>query len=346
LKQPIFVKGSTSLLSLFIWRLKKVPSTFFCLQMLHIDVLLSENQLAQEFLAALNRHELPEKFFYWFPTSVRAWLNLCSDSAYRNFMRSQTLLQTYAAAVASHLPQGNIAVVSLGAGQGIKDMLVLEQLRASGRTPHYVPFDASQALLEMACELAGDSGFSCRGVKADLANARHLAAVNELHPAAPRLVMILGNTLGAFDPPDYCARLARLLRPQDHLLVDGEIFNATATMSGYDNPLNRQFAFGPLRSLGLTEPEDGELRFESDVDGRKPGLYRVRKHFLAARDLALLIAGETIRWRAGERIEMNWSYKYAHETFLALLREGGMSPVAQYLSEDERFLMALARKAD
>jgi uncharacterized SAM-dependent methyltransferase len=313
--------------------------------MLHIDVLLSENQMAREFFAALNRHELPEKFFYWFPTSVRAWLNLCSDGAYRNFMRSQTLLQKHATEVVSTLPQGDIGVISLGAGQGIKDMLVLEELRASGRAPHYVPLDASQALLEMACALARDSGFSCRGVKADLANAQHLAAVNSFNHEAPRLVMILGNTLGAFDPLDYCAQLARLLRPQDHLLVDGEIFTATVTMSGYDNPLNRQFAFGPLRSLGLTEPEDGMLQFESDIDDRKPGLYRVRKHFRPARDLALLIAGETIRWRAGERIEMNWSYKYARETFLELLREAGITPVEQYVSDDERFLMALARKA-
>ncbi len=301
--------------------------------------------MAHEFLAALNRHELPEKFFYWFPTSVRAWLNLCSDGAYRNFMRSQTLLQKNTAELVSHLPPGDIVVVSLGAGQGIKDMLVLEQLRASGRAPHYVPLDASQALLEMACESARDSGFSCRGVKADLANAQHLAAIHDLNHEAPRLVMVLGNTLGAFDPLDYCVRLARLLRTQDHLLVDGEIFSATMTMSGYDNPLNRQFAFGPLRSLGLTEPEDGELQFESDIDGRKPGLYRVRKHFRAARDLALLIAGERICLSTGERIEMNWSYKYSRETFLALLREAGMAPVAQYVSDDERFLMALARKA-
>jgi uncharacterized SAM-dependent methyltransferase len=314
--------------------------------MFNISVLLSENQLAEEFLAALERHDLPEKFFYWFPTSVRAWLNLCSDGAYRNFMRSQSLLQERAAEVVSHLPKGDIAVVSLGAGQGIKDLLVLEQLRASGRAPHYVPLDASQALLEMACELARESGFSCRGVKADLANSQHLAAVNDLNSAAPRLVMILGNTLGAFDPPDYCARLARLLRSQDHLLVDGEIFSTVTTMAGYDNPLNRQFAFGPLRSLGLTEPEDGVLQFESDIDERKPGLYRVRKHFRVARDLMLLIAGETIRWRAGERIEMNWSCKYAHETFLAFLREAGIAPVAQYVSEDERFLMALGRKAE
>jgi len=312
--------------------------------MITIDVLLSENQIADELVAALANRNLPEKFFYWFPTSVRAWISLCSDGAYRNFMRSQTLLQNYAAELVAHLPRGDVEVISLGAGQGVKDLLVLEQLRAAGRTPHYVPVDASQALLEMACELATKSGFSCRGVKADLANAEHLAQLPHDRSGPPRLVMILGNTLGAFDPIDYGARLARLLRPQDHLLIDGEIFSAEATMSGYDNPLNRRFAFAPLRSIGLEEPRDGALEFTSDTDSRRSGLHRVRKHFRAARDLELLIAGETIRLQVGQQIEMNWSYKYAREAFLALLQEAGISPAAQHLSDDGRFLMVLGRR--
>jgi uncharacterized SAM-dependent methyltransferase len=309
--------------------------------MITIDVLLSENQIAEELAAALANRNLPEKFFYWFPTSVRAWINLCSDGAYRNFMRSQTLLQNHAAALVAHMPAGDIEVISLGAGQGVKDLLVLEQLRAAGRAPHYVPVDASQALLEMACGLAAALGFSCRGVKADLDNAEHLMKLPRLSNEPPRLMMILGNTLGAFDPIAYSARLSRLLRPQDHLLIDGEIFSAEVTMSGYDNPLNRQFAFGPLRSIGLQEPRDGALEFASDTDSRRSGLYRVRKHFRAARDLELLIAGETIHLQAGQKIEMSWSYKYAREAFLGLLQEAGISPAAQYVSDDGRFLMVL-----
>jgi hypothetical protein len=42
---------------------------------------------------------------------------------------------------------------------------------------------------------------------------------------------------------------------------------------------------------------------------------------------------------------MNWSYKYAAETFLELLCEAGIAAVAQYVSDDGRFLMALGRKA-
>ena len=49
--------------------------------MLTTRVLLTEDRLVQDFVAALARRELPEKYFYWFPTSVRAWLNLCGDGA-------------------------------------------------------------------------------------------------------------------------------------------------------------------------------------------------------------------------------------------------------------------------
>lgn len=313
--------------------------------MLATRVLLTEDRLAQDFLSALERRELPEKYFYWFPTSVRAWLNLCGDGAYRNYVRSHALLDAHAADVASHLPKGDVTVVSLGAGQGTKDLLVLAQLRASGHRPYYVPVDASQSLLEMACGAAAVAGVPCHGVKADMADAAHLAAIGETSPAGPRLVMLLGNTLGAFDALGYARQLARLLRADDHLLVDGEIFSGAGTLAGYDNPLNRQFAFGPLRGVGLVEPGDGVLRFETDEDQGRPGLYRLRKHFLPARDLVLRVAGEPVRWREGERVEMNWSGKYARDAFLAVLADAGLAPVARYVATDERFIMVLAAAA-
>ena len=61
--------------------------------MIQTDVLLSEYQIAQEFMAALARHELPEKFFYWFPLSIRAGLQPVAqyDSVDKQFL---TLLAT------------------------------------------------------------------------------------------------------------------------------------------------------------------------------------------------------------------------------------------------------------
>src|SRR5260370_5507221 len=60
--------------------------------MIPIQTLLTENALADQFVSALQGRRLPEKFFYWFPLSVRAWLALCSDGAYRNFVRSRSIM--------------------------------------------------------------------------------------------------------------------------------------------------------------------------------------------------------------------------------------------------------------
>ncbi len=35
--------------------------------MIQIEILLSEDQIAEEFMNALERRDLPEKFLYWFP---------------------------------------------------------------------------------------------------------------------------------------------------------------------------------------------------------------------------------------------------------------------------------------
>jgi len=311
--------------------------------MIRIDVLLSEDHMAQSFMASLARGELDEKFFYWFPLSVRAWLNLCSDGAYRNFVRSHSVLQTYASDLVKRLPTGSVEVISLGAGQGDKDLLILDQLRRQGREPHYRPVDASQTLLEIACQRALEQNFDCRGLKADLNDKAHVVKVLQPNPnTSSRLIMMLGNTLGAFDPLGLPHQLAAMMRPQDFLLLDGELYSPTETITGYDNPINRKFAFGPLQSIGLTEPRDGVLHFSSDRDERRPGLYRIRKHFLTARDLNIVLAGEPLHLEAGAYIEMNWSYKYDRETMVDLLTLAGMQPVAQYHSTDERFLAILA----
>src|SRR2546430_13520907 len=85
--------------------------------MISIQALLTENDLADEFVRAFGERRLPEKFFYWFPLSVRAWLALCSDGAYRNFVRSRSLMARARADLARLLPVAPLEVVSLGAGQ-------------------------------------------------------------------------------------------------------------------------------------------------------------------------------------------------------------------------------------
>src|SRR5207249_1861854 len=180
-----------------------------------VYALLTENDLADEFVASFQARRLAEKFFYWFPLSVRAWLALCSDGAYRNFVRSRSLIARSAQELARYLPPGPLEVLSLGSGQGDKDLLLLEALRGNGSRVSYVPVDTSQALLEMACGGALGAGFPALGIKADFSRAEHLAALASDAESPPRLILLVGNTLGAFDPIAELRALRGLLRRED-----------------------------------------------------------------------------------------------------------------------------------
>jgi uncharacterized SAM-dependent methyltransferase len=234
--------------------------------------------------------------------------------------------------------------VSLGAGQGDKDVLLLEALRAAGARVTYLPVDTSQALLEIAAGAAQDAGFAVRGVKADFTDAGQLAGLAPAPGGVPRLVLLLGNTLGAFDPLAAAVALRGLLRSEDRLLVDGELYAGPETVAGYDNPLNRRFAWAPLHAVGIRET-DGALVFVDRTDNRRPGLHPLAKHFEARRACEALVGGETMVLAAGERVFMNHSYKYAPEAFHALLADAGLAPQWRDASEDERFLMVLAAPA-
>lgn len=312
--------------------------------MIEIEVLLSEEQIADEFLAALAQRNLPEKFFYWLPLSVRAWLELCRGAEYKNFARSLRLISSHADQIAASVPGPTLEVISLGSGQGEKDLLVLQALRRAGCEVSYRPVDSSQALLELACAQAVEAGLPARGLKADLLNRQHLERLKS-HAGGPCLFLLLGNTLGGFDPLEFMAGFRRILAPADRLLVDGEIYGGAETMAGYDNPVNRRFAFAPLRSIGIQE-EDGDLCFETAADERREGLFLISKHFRPGRDLDLLVSGKRLHLARGERVVMNFSYKYTRPAFLELVsRDAGLNVLEEHRSDDKRFVMVLAARA-
>src|ERR1700761_8835771 len=222
---------------------------------MNIEVLLTEAEIADELAEAMEARDLPEKFFYWSPASVRAWRDLSANG-------NESLQQTWDALglKAGDLTKSfgsRVPVISFGAGEGLKDRIMLKALQAVGREVKYFPVDASQTLLETACAGAEDDDCEVLGLKADISSPMHLLLAADVSEA-PRLFLMVGNTLGGFDPLDQIRHIASCVKKGDILILDGNIHAGAIE----PNEEQKRFVFAPLVGAGVT-PDDGELEFMS-----------------------------------------------------------------------------------
>jgi hypothetical protein len=308
---------------------------------MNIEILLTEAEIAGEFTEALEARDLPEKFFYWFPLSVRRWRALVSGPEYEGLQNGWSAVSGRAAQVVRSF-NSSVPVVSFGAGDGFRDRAFLRAIREAGKDPRYFPVDASQALLEIACAGAEDDDIETLGIKADISSRMHLVLAADA-AEAPRLFLMTGNTLGGFDPIEQIASVAECMRSGDRLIIDGEL-HADGGSKNNESEAARAFAFAPLASVGLV-PDDGRVRFEQKRDTRHEGLCMVTKYFHADRDLRIAISSEEVAIARGERIFMNFRYLYSSEAFRWLLDEhGGLTVDEEIVSPDGRFVTAICSK--
>src|SRR5215510_620830 len=234
-----------------------------------IEALLTEAEISQEFAEALEARDIPEKFFYWHPLSVRAWLALSQGVTYESRLDSWNLMLEDVEQISSHF-DSIVAVISLGAGDGAQDVALLKALKSVKLDVDYFPVDASQGLLEMACAAAEDEEVDTLGLKADISSPMHLVLAADASEN-PKLFVLCGNTLGGFDPLDQIRYLSQCMHEGDRLILDAEIYESATALSSRDNPVGQRFAFAPLASVGITR-DDGDLRFEARHDERHKGL--------------------------------------------------------------------------
>src|SRR6476660_260496 len=103
-----------------------------------IEALLTEAEISEEFAEAMEARDIPEKFFYWHPLSVRAWLALAQDVAYESRLQSWSLLVDDVEKISSHI-DSIVAVISLGAGDGSQDVALLKGLQSVKLDVDYFP---------------------------------------------------------------------------------------------------------------------------------------------------------------------------------------------------------------
>ena len=243
----------------------------------------------------------------------------------------ERLLRRHAPDVA-RIAGGRAHVVELGSGSGRKTRAILEAFNK----PPYHAIDVSAASLEHCRQ---ELSPYARVVTYHGTYLEGLGQAASLRGRRPMLVLFLGSSIGNFDPQEarvFLGELRSRLRSGDLLLIGFDLIkSAREFLDAYDDPTGVTAAFN-LNLLARINRELGgrfELRRFAHEARYDPAARRVEMHLrsLTAQSVTIAAAGQRFRFREGETIWTESSYKYLASELPATAKESGFREVAQWI---------------
>jgi uncharacterized SAM-dependent methyltransferase len=318
-----------------------------------VKVLIHASQFPEkvrrDLLESLRTRRVNHKFHYDSPKQTQKWLALHQAySPTRNDADCRAIYEKAFQAAAAQIKAKSVHVIGLGCGGGQKDTRLLKLLKRAGREIYYTPCDVSTAMVLTArrTALAVVPEKNCFPFVCDLATADDLPAF--LVTRHSSLITFFGM-IPNFEPQIILPKLAALVRPKDFLLFSANLAPGADYAAGmkkvlpqYDNPLTRDWLMTFLLDLGAGH-NDGKLRFKIE-DGRTNGLKRIVAGFHFTRARRIEVDGERFDFRAGDAIQLFFSYRYTPEQVRKVLACFGLDVCQQWIAKSEEEGVFLCRK--
>lgn len=305
----------------------------------------SRQQFLEDVLGGLARSpkSLPCKYFYDLRGS-ELFEQICALDEYYLTRTELQIMQTHAGEMASQLGR-ECVLVEPGSGSGLKTRLLLDRLEASkGWGPAaFVPIDISgDHLAEAAAEL--DRRYPNLAVHPVCADFAEPFALPESIPRGkPTSVYFPGSTIGNFGPQaavTLLRRIAGLISGGGGLLIgfdlhkDPEMLEAAYNdAAGVTAEFNRNLLVRINRELdGDFHPE--QFRHHAFFNAEES---RVEMHLVSRRDQTARVAGREFRFREGETIHTENSYKYSMAQFGEIARQAGLGARQSWFDRQRLF---------
>lgn len=230
-------------------------------------------------------------------------------------------------------------LIDLGAGNCAKAVTLIPHLQPR----QYVPVDISVDFLRDAAEQVQNSFPALDIVGLGMDFSAGLALPDEVQ-AHERVFFYPGSSLGNFHPAQALQFLRHIADPAQGkargLLLGIDLVKDTARLeAAYDDALGVTGAFNKNLLLNI----NGLLGADFDVrQWRHVALFnaaesRIEMHLEAACDLTVRWPGHERRFKAGERIHTECSYKYTVDGMTALLRQAGFKHVKYWTDPNHWF---------
>ncbi|QKG55971.1 L-histidine N(alpha)-methyltransferase [Hymenobacter sp. BRD128] len=281
---------------------------------------------------------LSSKYFYD-ATGSRLFQQIMGLPEYYPTRTELAIFQEQGAAIARALAAGAgasqpLAVVELGAGDGLKTKLLLRELLTQPVALTYVPVDISASAIE---ELAASLLAELPGLPTEPLAAEYSAALTTLatRPGA-KAVLFLGSNIGNFTPDEqvvFLGELAQPLTPADRLLVGFDLRKDPRRIhAAYDDGqgITAEFNFNLLRRLNAEAGADFQLDAWQHFPDYDPSTGAMRSWLVSRRAQTVRVAalaGQAFDIAAWEAIHTESSYKFSLPQIAGLAAAAGLRVV-------------------
>jgi len=293
------------------------------------DELAAEPDLIGELVAGLESRPraISPKFLYDTRGS-ELFERICRLPEYYLTRTEIAILKACGPNIARRVDPGTV-LVELGSGASEKVRLLLDALRPRA----YLGIDISRDfLLDSTRRLAHD--YPWLSVHAACADFSQPLSLTYPPPELPRLVFFPGSSIGNFTPEESVAfleRLQPLVRPGGGLVLGVDLQKDPRVIhAAYNDAQGVTAAF--IRNV-LTRLRR-EYGAKVDVDAfaydarysEEQG--RVEINLVSRNEQEIRLAGRAFPFATGERLHIEYSYKYTVDGFQTLARLAGYDPLA------------------
>ncbi|MEW8505827.1 MAG: L-histidine N(alpha)-methyltransferase [Candidatus Thiodiazotropha sp.] len=283
---------------------------------------------------------IPPKFFYD-QRGSELFDRICEQPEYYLPTVERRMLSELAGEIAALTGRGRI-LIEPGAGSASKVRLLLDALRPSAFVPMDISFDY---LKSSARDLAME--YPWLPIHAACVDFTHSLPVPQEVPDGPRLLFFPGSSLGNFNPTEagrFLRLVHRTLGKRGMMLIGVDTKKNEGVLNAAYND-----AAGLTADFNLNLLQRMQEELDADID---PDVFehlafynsdegRIEMHLVSTREQTLRLNGHRFKFKRGERLHTENSYKYSPLEFIDLVTVNGFSEVRHWVDEDGLFAVYL-----
>jgi L-histidine N-alpha-methyltransferase len=240
-------------------------------------------------------------------------------------------------------------LIELGSGSAAKTRVLLDAMADAGCLEAYAPVDISAEITRSTAEaIAVEYGITVHGLVCDFE-----LDLERIPLAGPRVIALLGGTIGNFAPAQrasFLRRVANLLGPEDSFLLGTDLVKDRTTLeSAYNDSagITAEFNKNVLAVLNRELGADFDLdAFEHTAFWDEENLWiDIRLRSLARQVVSFPALDMLVPFDRGEEMRTEISTKYARGGLEGIYHEAGLELADWWTDPDELFGLSLARRA-